>query len=125
MSAISKPSIETLASLTLPEVVEYRLKHDPNHTFTLFPSETADDKPSRITYLEFGRAVQRFARAVQSGTNLKKGEVVGLIANCDALLYITAVAGFAHAGITVSRDFLLKHGRWRLIAIAGISYVAP
>jgi acyl-CoA synthetase (AMP-forming)/AMP-acid ligase II len=102
MSAAAPLSAELLSSLSLPDLVEYRMRHDPEHTFTLFPGKASNDQPSRITYLEFGRAVQRFARTITAHPPLKKGCVVGLIANCDTLLYITAIAGFAHGGITVS-----------------------
>jgi acyl-CoA synthetase (AMP-forming)/AMP-acid ligase II len=101
MSSTLHPSVKNLISLTLPELVEYRLCHNSDDTFVLFPGHSVGDEPSRITYLEFGRAVQRFARAVQSDYNLKSGDVVGVIANCDALLYITAIVGLLHNGVTV------------------------
>jgi acyl-CoA synthetase (AMP-forming)/AMP-acid ligase II len=106
MSVAAPLPAEILSSLSLPELVEYRMRHDPMHAITLFPGKTANHRPSRITYLEFGRAVQRFAQIIALNPVLKRGKIVGLMADCDALLYITAIAGFAHGGITVSSKLI-------------------
>jgi acyl-CoA synthetase (AMP-forming)/AMP-acid ligase II len=95
---VSSAALETL---TFPELIDYHLENNPNRTFTLFPGDSVDDEPSGISYLEFGRATQRFARAVRPDAPVKYGETVGIIANCDSLMYITAVAGLARAGLTV------------------------
>jgi acyl-CoA synthetase (AMP-forming)/AMP-acid ligase II len=102
MQPIAHISSHTLQNLTLPELIDYHLEHNPNLTFTVFPGESADDEPSRVSYLEFGRATQRFARAICPTAPVKSSEVVGLVANCDALMYTTAIAGFIRAGFTAS-----------------------
>ena len=84
---------------TLPSLIDFHLEHNPDSPFVTFPSSGSDTEVSTITFLEYGRACHRFARLTASIA--QRGEVVGLIANADTLLYITAVAGFARAGITV------------------------
>jgi acyl-CoA synthetase (AMP-forming)/AMP-acid ligase II len=101
MQPIAQVSSATLQTLTLPELIDYHLDNNPDCTFTVFPGKSVDDGPSLISYLEFGRAVQRFARAVCPDAPVIRGEIVGIIANCDSLTYITAIAGLTRAGLTV------------------------
>jgi acyl-CoA synthetase (AMP-forming)/AMP-acid ligase II len=94
-------SSTTLETLTLPELVDYHIEHNSDHTFSVFPGESVSDERSRVSYLEFGRAAQRFARAVHSDAPVARSETVGIIVNCDSFMYITAIAGLARAGLTV------------------------
>jgi acyl-coenzyme A synthetase/AMP-(fatty) acid ligase len=101
MQPIAQISSSILETLTLPELVDYHLEHNPDCTYAIFPGENVGDKPSRISFLEFGRAAQRFARAVCPDAPTKCGEVVGIIATCDTLMYMTAIVGLVRAGYTV------------------------
>jgi acyl-CoA synthetase (AMP-forming)/AMP-acid ligase II len=94
-------SEQTVASLTLPGIADYHRAHNPHHTYAVFPGDAPSAPPRRVTFLEFGRAVARFARAVRPRAPSARGEVVGLIAHCDSLLYVTAMAGFMRAGLAV------------------------
>jgi hypothetical protein len=95
-------SSSTLRTLAFPELVDYHLAHNPDSTYAIFPGKNVSDEPSRISLLEFGRAAQRFARAVYPGAPAKHGAVVGLIADCDTLMYMSAIVGLIRAGFTVS-----------------------
>jgi hypothetical protein len=91
-------------TLTLAEVIDHHAAHNAELTFAFFPAADPADEPERVTYLEYGRATQRFARAVCAGGDVpvKRGEVVGILANVDSLLYMAAVGGLIRAGLTVS-----------------------
>jgi acyl-CoA synthetase (AMP-forming)/AMP-acid ligase II len=107
MQPIVRISASQAASLTLSELIEYHHLHNPEQTYAVFPGPTdnPDSGPERITFLEFARASHRFVRAVCKSLHvaipLYSGEVVGVIANVDTVLYITAVAGLVCAGFTV------------------------
>jgi acyl-CoA synthetase (AMP-forming)/AMP-acid ligase II len=98
---IAQVSPTTLEALTLPELIDYHLEHNPDYAFSIFPGKSINDEVSRVSYLEFGRATQRFARAMRRDAPVERSETVGIIANCDSLMYITAIAGLARAGLTV------------------------
>jgi hypothetical protein len=98
MSSITLPAFD--ASMTLPRLVNHHLEHNPDATFAVFPSSDAPQGVRSLSFLQFGHAVHRFARVVLSLA--KPGEVVGLIATADTLLYLAAIAGFVQAGVTVS-----------------------
>ena len=89
---------------TLPGLIDFHMEHNPDSAFALYPSPSSTEQASAVSFLEFGRACHRFA-SVAAGI-AQPGEVVGLIANADTLLYVTALAGFSNAGITVCLYFL-------------------
>jgi acyl-CoA synthetase (AMP-forming)/AMP-acid ligase II len=84
----------------LPSLIHYRANHDPDSPFALFPSH--GDSWARITFSQFAHASHRFARAVRTPTNDGTRQVVGLIVDCDNILYATAIAGLTCGGMTVS-----------------------
>jgi acyl-coenzyme A synthetase/AMP-(fatty) acid ligase len=100
--SIAQISNRTLVALNLAELIDYHLEHNPYDTFTVFPGESVGDEPSRISFLEFGRASHRFARAIYPDAPVKEREVVGIVVNADSLMWITALAGIVRAGATVS-----------------------
>lgn len=83
----------------LPALIDYRQHHNASSTFAYFPSD--DDEPCRVSFLEYGRACQRVARAVTPEGITPRGEVVGVIAIVDTLTYLALVGGFTRAGLTV------------------------
>jgi acyl-coenzyme A synthetase/AMP-(fatty) acid ligase len=101
-------SSSTLRTLAFPELVDYHLAHNPDSTYAIFPGKNVGDEPSHISLLEFGRAAQRFARAVYPGAPVNHGAVVAFIANCDTLMYMSAIVGLIRAGFTVSSFFLVR-----------------
>jgi hypothetical protein len=68
----------------------------------VFPSRTGD--VGVIIYRDFALGCQRFMRAVCPQVPVTRGEVVGLLLQCDTLMYQTAICGLVRAGLTVSTD---------------------
>jgi acyl-CoA synthetase (AMP-forming)/AMP-acid ligase II len=92
----------TLQELPFAELIDYYAEHNPDHSFNVFPGAADGDALSRISFLEFGRAAQRFARAIYPDAPVKKREVVGLLVNADSIMWTAALAGLIRAGVTVS-----------------------
>jgi acyl-CoA synthetase (AMP-forming)/AMP-acid ligase II len=94
---------EISSTLTLPELIDYHAEHNPEFPWAVFPGGASGEETEKVTYLEFARAAQRFARVVCAGGDVptKRGEVVGIVANTDSLLYVAAVGGLMRAGFTV------------------------
>jgi acyl-CoA synthetase (AMP-forming)/AMP-acid ligase II len=99
---ISSTTTPTLnETFGLANLVDYHTAHNAERPFVVF-AQDASSNASQITFLEFGRACQRFARAIAPDAPVAKGEVVGLIINCDTIMYTTAILGLIRAGLTVS-----------------------
>jgi acyl-CoA synthetase (AMP-forming)/AMP-acid ligase II len=94
---------EISSKLTLPELLDYHAEHNSEFPWAVFPGATPGAETEKVTYLEFARAAQRFARVVCAGDDLptKRGQVVGVVASTDSLLYVAAVGGLMRAGFTV------------------------
>jgi acyl-CoA synthetase (AMP-forming)/AMP-acid ligase II len=105
-TSVAHISNDKLDTLTFAEIIDYHADHNPGHPFTVFPGAAVGDDLSRISYLEFGRATQRFARAIYPDAPVKQREVVGVIVNADSLMWTTAVAGLIRAGSTVSDSYV-------------------
>jgi hypothetical protein len=99
---IAPVSDETLEALSVAELIDYHLERNPDQSFTVFPGEYTGEELSRISFLEFGRACHRFARAIYPNAPFKENEVVGVVVNADSLMWMTALAGIIRAGATVS-----------------------
>jgi hypothetical protein len=102
MAPIARVPLDVLENSTLAELIDYYAEHHPDSSFTVFPGESADHKPSHVSFLEFGRAAQRFAQAIYPDAPVEHREVVGLLINADSLMYLTAIAGIVRSGSTVS-----------------------
>jgi acyl-CoA synthetase (AMP-forming)/AMP-acid ligase II len=100
--SIAHISAEFTGTATLPEIIDYHAAHNPEHHFAVFPRSDDPSAPTHVSFLEFARGAQRFARAVCPAAPVSRGEVVALVANADSILYATALAGFVRAGLTVS-----------------------
>jgi acyl-CoA synthetase (AMP-forming)/AMP-acid ligase II len=88
-------------SFGLASLIDYHAVHNADRPFAvLAPDELCN--ASQITFLEFGRACQRFACSMVPHAPVGRSEVVGLIINCDTIMYVTAIAGLIRAGLTVS-----------------------
>jgi acyl-CoA synthetase (AMP-forming)/AMP-acid ligase II len=93
---------EFTGAATLPEIIDYHAAHNPGHSFAVFPRIDDPSAATHISFLEFARAAQRFAHAVCPTVPVSHGEIVALVANADSILYATALAGLARAGLTVN-----------------------
>ncbi|KAF8899601.1 hypothetical protein CPB84DRAFT_1847624 [Gymnopilus junonius] len=87
-------------SITLPETIEFHWRHNadlPAYAFSRDGQE--NQKPTEISYLEFGRACHRVAHYVDSKFQSNGGRpVVALIALSDTLLYQAVCVGIMKAG---------------------------
>jgi ATP-dependent protease HslVU (ClpYQ) peptidase subunit len=99
--SIAQVPSTTLKALTVAELIDYYLEHHTGDTFTVFPGEHAGDELSHLSFLEFGRASHRFARAIYPDAPVNKKEAACVIINADSLMWITAIAGIIRAGCTV------------------------
>ncbi|KAI6017887.1 putative aminoadipate reductase [Pisolithus marmoratus] len=86
-------------SLFVPEMLEYNARNSPDHPFFVYPDEHSKELRT-ISNLEFYRACQRVAHAVRPGRQGQDGEVVGIVANVDCILYQALFMGVIYAGLT-------------------------
>jgi hypothetical protein len=94
MDHVPPPTSAVLAGL-----LQYRLDHHPDGGLNVYPSHTGD--ADVVTYRDFALGCQRFMRAACPQAQVARGEVVGLLLQCDTLMYQTAICGLARAGLTV------------------------
>jgi acyl-CoA synthetase (AMP-forming)/AMP-acid ligase II len=95
-------------SVTLPEAVDFHVKHNPTLPIYVFMEDGAS-KITEVSYLEFGRACYRVAHHLRAGRRGPEREVVAVLALSDSLLYQTTVLGTMKAGLivrTISLFFL-------------------
>ncbi|KZT28824.1 putative aminoadipate reductase [Neolentinus lepideus HHB14362 ss-1] len=86
-------------SVGLAELVDFRLQQNPDRTYAVFPSDAPDGEPTHITYLEWTRAIHRVAHILRPELDFRKREAVGIIANCDTLMYSTTIVALMRAGL--------------------------
>ena len=100
-------------SLTVvPGFVDFHAKHNPERPWVLFPSFNDPAKATSITFAELANATHRIAHLARPGRQGTEGAVVGLLINCDTILYIALMHGLMRAGIVVCIHFpywLLDH----------------
>jgi acyl-CoA synthetase (AMP-forming)/AMP-acid ligase II len=88
-------------SITLPETIDFHLKHNPQLPIYAF-NQDGSDEITEISYLEFGRACDRVAHLLRP----QRGEdrpVVAFIALADTIMYQAITIGMMRAGLVVSR----------------------
>ncbi|KZT20596.1 acetyl-CoA synthetase-like protein [Neolentinus lepideus HHB14362 ss-1] len=86
-------------SIAFAELVDFRLQHNSDHTYAVFPSDDPDGEPTHITHLEWCRAIHRVAHVLRPKPDMAKREVVGIIVNCDTLMYSTTIMALIRAGL--------------------------
>lgn len=92
-------SIYSRDAPVLATLIDHHAQNNPATPIYVFPS--SNGARSQISHYEFSRACERVGRLIQPDiTNLQE-EVVGLIGDCDTLVYQTVVAGCACQGIVV------------------------
>jgi hypothetical protein len=94
-NGVSYPPLD--GSLFLPEMIEFNAKHNPTHPFYAFYEERVNDL-CHVSHLEFYRACQRVAHAVRPNREGPDNTVIGIIANCDTILYQALTMGVIYAG---------------------------
>jgi acyl-CoA synthetase (AMP-forming)/AMP-acid ligase II len=85
----------------LPGFADFHAEHNPNRPWILYPSEQGTE-PGSISFLQFANATHRIAHAFRPNRARPGGEVVAVIINCDAILYLAVIVGLVRAGLVVS-----------------------
>ncbi|PPQ80241.1 hypothetical protein CVT25_003501 [Psilocybe cyanescens] len=85
-------------SVTLPEVIDFHTKHNPDYPVWIF-NEDGQSAISKVTYLEYGRACDRVAHIMRPGRRGPEGELIAVVALSDNLLYNAVSIGLIRAGM--------------------------
>ncbi|KAG5724635.1 L-aminoadipate-semialdehyde dehydrogenase [Termitomyces sp. T112] len=83
-------------NLFLPDVIDFNMRNNPDQPFYVFAGDGGSIKT--ITHLEFGRAAHRVAHALRPNRSGLDGDVVGILAETDTILYNVVIAGLIVAG---------------------------
>ena len=90
----------------LSGLVDFHAKHNPQHPWaTLAHEDGAGASP--VSFAEYAQATHRIAHLFRPGRTGEDGEVVAILAHCDALLYLALLPGLSRAGIVVCLSGLL------------------
>ncbi|KAF8192961.1 putative aminoadipate reductase [Pholiota molesta] len=93
----------TDCSVTLPEVVDFHRQHNTYETAYVF-SQEGHPEPTKISFLEFGRAADRVAHYIRPGRAGEDREVVAFVALSDSLLYQAVTLGITRAGFIIKSE---------------------
>ncbi|KAF4610030.1 hypothetical protein D9613_010647 [Agrocybe pediades] len=94
-SSIAPPPAD--CSVTIPESLDYHTRLHPYEPIFIF-SEDGKPEPTNVSYLEFGRAVDRVAHYLRPGREGEGGKVIAFVALSDVLLYQAITLGIVRAG---------------------------
>ena len=88
--------------LVLPGFADFHAVHNPDLPWAVFPSREDATKSESISFAEFANATHRIAHAFRPHREGNHdGEVVGVVINCDSILYCATIVGLARAGFVV------------------------
>jgi acyl-CoA synthetase (AMP-forming)/AMP-acid ligase II len=110
-------------TVLLPDLPDFNLQHNP--TLPAFVYSLAPNSNTQISFLEFARACHRVAHAVRPNRAGPEGEIVGLIANTDTILYLALVAGMVRAGVVVSINIYVSRSRLIRVSFRSRSRFRP
>lgn len=85
----------------IPGLLDFHVQHNPDRPFALFPTRDHPSQASKVTFAELAKATHRVAHLARPNRLGREGEVIGLLINCDVLLYITVIQGLIRAGLVV------------------------
>lgn len=85
----------------LPGFVDFHALHNPHHPWAYLPT-TSGSKPCAISFGELARASHRIAYTLRPCGTGVDGAVVGVLVQCDSLLYVALLIGMTRAGLVVS-----------------------
>lgn len=103
-SAISSPPLD--GSLTVvPGFVDFHAQHNPERPWVILAADSKESSSTRVSFREYASATHRVAHHVRPGRVGCDGEVIAVLINCDAVLYLAVIAGVIRAGLVVSRQF--------------------
>ncbi|KAG9126234.1 hypothetical protein FRC07_004314 [Ceratobasidium sp. 392] len=85
-------------SIPHSEVVDFHLKHNPNHVFTvLYDVKTSNQLD--VTYEHLACAIHRTAHLLNPNASIPQGTKLGILATTDTLTYVTLLLGTMRAGL--------------------------
>ncbi|EKM59937.1 uncharacterized protein PHACADRAFT_206156 [Phanerochaete carnosa HHB-10118-sp] len=85
--------------LTIPEIVDFHATHNTNNPWFVFLSKDSPEELVSISYHEMAQTSHRIAHRMRPNREGPDGEVVVLLVNTDAILYIAVVVGLIRAGL--------------------------
>ncbi|KIK57239.1 hypothetical protein GYMLUDRAFT_247199 [Collybiopsis luxurians FD-317 M1] len=88
------PDLSLNAQPNLLDILDFNLEHNPNHTVFVFPNDAGG--LTKISMLEYVRACHRAGNYVRAST--QPGDVIGVIANVDTIVYSALIVGMIKAG---------------------------
>jgi acyl-CoA synthetase (AMP-forming)/AMP-acid ligase II len=91
-------------TLSLDEIIDFHISH--NNLGAAYSFADAEGHITDISHFEFARAAHRAAQLLRPQRKGPEGQVVGIIALTDSLIYQTLVAGCIKAGIVVNSRLL-------------------
>lgn len=91
----------------LPGFVDFHAEHNPFNAWVKFPAKCQDGNVDCLTFQEFAEATHRMAHAIRPVGTGRNGEVVAIVVNCDAILYLALLVGLVRAGFVVRDVYAL------------------
>lgn len=85
----------------LPGLLDFHAEHNPTHSAFGFPSRDDPNAITYISYTEYAQASHRAAHIIRPGRKGVDGEIIALVINIDALVYMALLNGMARAGTIV------------------------
>ncbi|KIK57240.1 hypothetical protein GYMLUDRAFT_229544 [Collybiopsis luxurians FD-317 M1] len=89
------PDLSLNAQPNLLDILDFNLEHNPSHTVFVFPNDAGG--LTKISMLEYVRACHRAGNYVRAST--QPGDVIGVIANVDTIVYSALIVGMIKAGL--------------------------
>lgn len=106
--------------LNLPDILDFNLEHNPDFPIYIY-GEVSSAKTTEIKMLEYVRAAHRVGKIIRGGS--QTGDVVGIVANLDTIVYSALIVGIMKAGLVVSQP-LIPYAKLSLFAHSAISYIS-
>ena len=85
----------------LPGFIDFHAEHHPSLSAYAFGSREDSSVLTRVSYAEFAEASHRAAHIVRPGRKGQDGDIVAILINTDALLYLALLTGIARTGLVV------------------------
>jgi acyl-CoA synthetase (AMP-forming)/AMP-acid ligase II len=93
-------SPSTNGSVAPALVVDFHLKHNPNHLFAIL-HDVNDASQTEITYEQLAHGVHRAAHILNPNGAIPQGTNVGFLVSTHTIEYIVIILGAMRAGLVV------------------------
>lgn len=102
-STIPSPPLD--GSLTVvPGFVDFHAQRNPERPWVILAAYSEGASSTRVSFREYANATHRVAHHIRPGRAGRDGEVIAVLINCDAVLYLAVIAGIIRAGLVVSQQ---------------------